>query len=93
MKNTAIRRDIYDLDQLRTGQLKRSPRREIFRIAGDPQRIDPDGRSKRHKKLDRPSSIVMPAMVRQDSVSDMACIKLQMPCGTDAEPDISYDVS
>ena len=48
--DAAIFRHVHDLNQFRSGDFKAPPRRHIFRIAGNPQRIDTQAASERQQQ-------------------------------------------
>jgi hypothetical protein len=70
----AIGGDLYDLDQLSSGEFKGTTRGDVFRVAGDPKGIEAELLRKGNEKADGTGGIVVSAVLWEHAISDVACV-------------------
>ena len=87
LKDAAVRGNVDDLDKLCSGKLECAPGGRVFRVAGDPDGIEPKLPGKREEQSYRTSREAMAPMRRRNVKANVAGIALDMRGGTDTQID------
>lgn len=83
--DTAVGRNVDDLDELCARDLEAASRCHVFRVAGDPERIELVQTSKRQQERNGACRVVMSAMAGMYTISNVAGVALDVRGGPDAE--------
>lgn len=78
LANAAVCWNIDDFDKLSACNLEAPARSDVFRVAGNPDRIDAESARKRHEQDQGTRGIVMAAMCAMNAVTDMTCVPLEV---------------
>ena len=81
--------DVDDLHELSAGYFEAATRGRVFRVAGDPDRIDAESAGEGKKQGYRTRSIVMPAVRAMHAIADMTRVSLEVRRRSDAEINLS----